>query len=155
MAQELSDLLINIGISTFMVLLTTSIYYEILRLCWNLLPKIKTAPRRRLIVVVIAIFTGHTIAVWAYAVAYWLMAEYMNLGMLVGEFDSGFISYLYYSAATYSSLGIGDIFPQGHLRFLTGVEVLNGLVMIGWSVSFTYLAMEKFWDMHPRRAKKR
>ena len=29
-----------------------------------------------------------------------------------------------------------------------GVEALNGLLLIGWSASFTYLAMERYWPMH-------
>jgi hypothetical protein len=32
------------------------------------------------------------------------------------------------------------------LRLLAGAEALNGLVLIGWSASFTYIAMERFWS---------
>ena len=28
---------------------------------------------------------------------------------------------------------------------LAGVEALNGLLLIGWSASYTYIAMERFW----------
>ena len=31
------------------------------------------------------------------------------------------------------------------MRLVAGVESLNGLVLIGWSASFTYLTMEEFW----------
>jgi hypothetical protein len=37
----------------------------------------------------------------------------------------------------YSSLGYGDHGPVGHAHLLTGVETLNGLLLIGWSASFT------------------
>ena len=57
----------------------------------------------------------------------------------------GFLDYLYFSSVTYTSLGLGDVFPVGHLRFLTGVEALNGLVLIAWTGAFTYLAMGKMW----------
>ncbi|MDG1286377.1 MAG: ion channel [Rickettsiales bacterium] len=82
------------------------------------------------------------------------MVEVGHIGSLSGEFERGFLSYIYFSAATYSSLGIGDIFPKGPLRFVTGVEVLNGLVLIAWSASFTYLTMEKFWNLHLPKCKK-
>jgi hypothetical protein len=36
------------------------------------------------------------------------------------------------------------------LRIIAGVESLNGLVLIGWSASFTYLSMEQFWEDKPR-----
>jgi hypothetical protein len=32
------------------------------------------------------------------------------------------------------------------MRIVAGIESLNGLVLIGWSASFTYLTMERFWD---------
>jgi len=53
---------------------------------------------------------------------------------------------MYFSAETYTSLGFGDITPVGPIRLLAGIEALNGLLLIGWSASFTYIAMERFWD---------
>ncbi len=147
------EFLISAIICVFLVISTTLIYYEVLRITWGILPKLTLAPRLRVVVVVIAIFLGHTIAVWVYGMAYWILAEYFGFGSLRGEimyFEHSFFNYVYFSAATYSSLGLGDVFPVGGLKIITGVEVLNGLVLIGWSVSFTYLVMEKWWDMHKR-----
>lgn len=31
---------------------------------------------------------------------------------------------------------------------MAGIETLAGLVMVTWSASFTYPAMEKFWGLH-------
>jgi hypothetical protein len=31
------------------------------------------------------------------------------------------------------------------MRFMAGVEGLVGLVLIGWSASFTYLEMQRYW----------
>ncbi|MEO5607197.1 MAG: ion channel, partial [Polaromonas sp.] len=50
-----------------------------------------------------------------------------------------------FSAETYSSLGFGDLIPTGPIRMLAGIEALNGLLLIGWSASFVYIAMERFW----------
>jgi hypothetical protein len=55
---------------------------------------------------------------------------------------------VYFSAVTYASIGFGDVYPVDNVRLITGVEALVGLLMIGWSASFTYLAMEKFWPLH-------
>lgn len=145
----MQDLMINVFISVLMVILTTVIFYDILRYIWGKLPEIKlSSPRNKTIFVVIGIFAGHTTCVWLYGLCYYVMVEYLKLGDLAGDEFKEFIHYVYFSAETYSSLGIGDFYPVGNLRFIAGVEVLNGLVLIGWSVSFTYLAMEKFWDMH-------
>lgn len=65
--------------------------------------------------------------------------------MLQGS-DASFSASLYFSAETYTSLGFGDLTPNGPVRLLAGVEALNGLLLIGWSASFTYLCMERFWS---------
>ena len=52
---------------------------------------------------------------------------------------------------SYTTLGIGDIYPLEGLRLMTGVESLAGLLMITWSASFTYLTMEKYWPLHRER----
>ena len=31
------------------------------------------------------------------------------------------------------------------LRLLAGLEALNGMLLIGWTASFTFLSMERFW----------
>ena len=59
---------------------------------------------------------------------------------------------LYFSVVTYTSLGFGDQIPVSHARLIAGVEALNGLLLIGWTASFTYLAMERYWPLHAQRA---
>lgn len=142
MADIVSGLL-----SVVLVIVTTLLYYEILRLTWAWLPKMRVAPRKRIILVVLATFAGHTAAVWIYGIVYWLLVQ-NGFGSLSGEHTDRFLTYIYFSAETYSSLGIGDVFPSEGLHLLVGVEALNGLVLIGWSVAFTFLAMQKFWDLH-------
>jgi len=53
---------------------------------------------------------------------------------------------MYFSAETFTSLGFGDLVPVGSIRPLAGVEALNGLLLIGWSASYAYIAMERFWS---------
>jgi len=48
---------------------------------------------------------------------------------------------LYFSLVNYTSLGLGDIYPTGHLRFLAGVESLNGFLLISCSAALIYLLM--------------
>jgi len=138
--------------SIVLVGLSILIHYEFLGGLWRRLPTMTVRPRARLIVVVFVCFIAHTIEIWLYAVGYYLFAEVFNLGSFGGESPlHDFIGYVYYSAVTYTSLGLGDIFPLRGLRLISGVEALNGLLLIGWSASFTYLAMEKFWPLHWKR----
>jgi hypothetical protein len=46
----------------------------------------------------------------------------------------------------FTTLGFGDILPEGPIRFMTGVEAVSGLTFITWSASFTFLEMLKTWN---------
>jgi hypothetical protein len=139
--------------SILLVALTILILYETLRCTSNHLAEMPLPPRARIVVVVLAAFMGHTLAVWTYAAAYWILAD--RLGGFAGLPVDDFMDCLYFSAVTYTSLGFGDHVPLQHVRLIAGVEALNGLLLIGWSASFTYLAMERYWPMHaqPKRRK--
>ncbi len=139
-------LLINMVVSVAMVLVTTLVYYELMRLIWFSLPRFHVAPRKRVLWVVFASFAGHAFVVWWYAFVYWMLIEWGGMGGFEGAHSDTFLRYIYFSAETYSSLGLGDVYPHEDLHFLVGIQAINGLVLIGWSVSFTFLAMQKFWD---------
>jgi len=134
--------------SIVLVVTTILILYEMLRLTSNHLAELPLPPRARIIVVVLASFAGHTAAVWTYAFAYWVLAVKWRIGGFAGLPVEGFQDCLYFSVVTYTSLGFGDHVPVSHARLIAGVEALNGLLLIGWSASFTYLAMERYWPLH-------
>jgi hypothetical protein len=143
--------------ATVLVALTILIHYEVLRVTSAHLAELPVPPRARIIVVVSAAFTAHTVEVWLYGGGYWLLTAHLGMGGFGGEAVTSLEDYVYFSAVTYTSLGFGDVYPVAHARLIAGVESLNGLVMIGWSASFTYLAMERYWPMHatvPRRRRR-
>lgn len=139
------------AISIFIIMFTCLIAYEVLRWVWYWLPLLKIGHRLKVLVILLPIFGLHILNIWIYGFAYFLIENATFIGSLVGNNHiigityNSFVDCLYFSASTYSSLGYGDILPGRDLRMLVGAEVLNGLVMIGWTVSFTYLTMEKFW----------
>lgn len=143
----------SVVISSILIIISTSIFYEIFRVIWGIIPSLRKRPRWLINIIMLGIFGGHTIAVWIYGFVYWTLVKY-GYGNLEGHFDGSFISCVYFSATTYSSLGFGDVIPKGPIRMLVGVEVLNGLILIGWSVTFTYFAMQKFWNLHPKNDRK-
>lgn len=58
----------------------------------------------------------------------------------------GLLDAVYLSAATFTTVGFGDLAPVGPIRFLSGTTALTGFVLIAWSASFTCLEMERFWQ---------
>ena len=141
-------MLLALAISIVLVLLVVLLHYEALRFTSSFLPRLTIRPRQRILVVILAAFCAHLIEVWLYALAFYLLAGRFGIGSLSGSIDYQFLDYLYLSTESYTSLGYGDVIPLGGLRLMTGIETIIGLMMIGWSASFTYLAMEKFWDLH-------
>lgn len=143
---------IMMGITVFMVVLTVMVHYEVLRLISDIIiPRISRwsiPPRQQMLVVIFGVFLAHTIEVWLYAFCYYFLEDYPQFGFFKGEVPGQLLDYMHFSVVTYTSVGFGDIYPVGHLRLLTGVEALTGLLMIGWSASFTYLSMERYWKLH-------
>jgi hypothetical protein len=128
-----------------LVVFTSVIHYEVLRLLSYGLPIVRIAARARLIIVIVAAFVSHAIQMVLYGGAYYALIHVFALGILRGGVNSSLATCLYFSAETFTSLGFGDIVPSGPVRMLAGAEALNGLLLIGWSASFAYLAMERFW----------
>ncbi|MBL8703933.1 MAG: two pore domain potassium channel family protein [Rhodospirillales bacterium] len=142
--------------SVVLVSLTIIVHYEVLRMTSLILPRLTMVrPRQRIVFVIYAAFLAHTIEVYFYAVAYWLMEQHFGFGNAVMQVGNprqlDFEDLVYFSTITYTSVGFGDVVPLGGLRLVSGVEALNGLLMIGWSASFTYLCMQELWPQHVRR----
>lgn len=138
----------TMGLAVLLVATCVLVHYEVLRLTSVILPRLTIRPRKRILFVMGMAFLAHSLEVWIYGVAYWLIAHYLAIGDIAGKVEGTFPEYIYFSTVSYTSLGLGDLYPTGALRLLTGVEALQGLAMIAWTGSFTYLAMEKFWTLH-------
>ncbi|MDP2066431.1 MAG: ion channel [Burkholderiaceae bacterium] len=128
--------------------LSTLVHYEVLRGLSAALPVLRIPTRSKLLVVLFAAFFAHALEIALYAAAYYGLVEVAHLGTLKGEGGASLLNCVYLSAETYTSLGFGDVVPTGPVRLIVGLEALNGLLLIGWSASYTYIAMERFWTEH-------
>lgn len=129
-----------------LLVLTTALHYEVLRVLTLSLPGLRVPARVKLIVVIFAAFFAHAVEMLLYGLAIYVLIRYLGLGTLGDLSHVSLSNCLYFSAETFTSLGFGDIVPAGPLRLLAGAETLNGLLLIGWSASYTYIAMERFWS---------
>jgi hypothetical protein len=110
----------------------------------------KNELRHPLPIVLTTIFVAHLVEVVIYAIGLSLL-DWADEGELRGAVVGGpgwFADHFYFSIASYTTLGIGDILPYGNIRIVAGLEALNGLVLVAWSASFTYLIMERLWGRH-------
>jgi hypothetical protein len=127
-----------------LVIGTTLVHYEVLRGLSRGLPRLHIVPRWRLVFVIIGAFFAHLAQIAMYGLAYW------GVSKATGAEPWGLGASLYFSAQTFTSLGFGDLHPTPALWPLVGVETLNGLLLIAWSASFTYLSMERYWKERER-----
>jgi hypothetical protein len=91
---------------------------------------------------------AHSIEVSLFAIAY-LVSISFGFGTLEGEFTGTAADYIYFSYASFTTVGFGDITPTGPLRLLAGVEALTGLVLITWTASYLYIEMTRLWKTPP------
>ena len=91
---------------------------------------------------VAAMLVVHAIEIWIFGLGYFVMS-----GTVFGTVSgSSFLDCIYFSASAYTTLGLGDLFPTGPVRAVTGTEGLVGLVLIAWTASFTFLHMQRLWE---------
>ncbi|MEM6333721.1 MAG: potassium channel family protein [Planctomycetota bacterium] len=105
--------------------------------------------------VILYLLLVHLLEIGVFALGYAALMHALSppAGELLGAYDGTWFDILYFSAAVYTTVGFGDITPEGHLRTLVAIEALAGLVLVTWSASFTFLVMQRYWvdrnKLHP------
>lgn len=139
----MQSFLIASAISLVLIVACVMVFYEILAHVWLKLPKLEGQPALQIILTIVASFIAHTAAVWIFGLSYFALSR-LGLGDLAGTTGHRVLDYVYFSGVTYSSLGLGDVYPTGDLRMLIAVEAILGLILIGWTITYTYLFTEKY-----------
>jgi hypothetical protein len=128
------------------VVVAVLVHYEGLVLVSRWIVRAGERPaRRRVLHAMFAVLGLHIVEIWVFGVAMWLLVQWPACGHIAGDDPLVFFDAVYLSAMTFTTVGFGDISPVGPVRFLAGTEALTGFVLIGWTASFTYLEMERFW----------
>jgi hypothetical protein len=142
------DPLIAVAATVALVVSVVLVHYETLLHASRLAERMTIPPRRRILVLIGAAFLAHLAEITLFAVGYWLMHLHPGLGEIGGELEGGPLDFLYFSTTMYTTLGVGDVAASGLMRLPAGAESLVGLVLITWTASFSYLAMQRFWGDH-------
>lgn len=127
------------------VALAVLVHYEGLALLSRRLVRVHAQRRRKVLIGVYGVILLHVVEIWLFGVACWLLLLLHGTGSLSTGAPVPFLDAIYLSAETFSTVGFGDLAPQGAIRFLAGTEALTGFILITWSASFLYLEMEHYW----------
>ena len=133
-------------VNSLVIVLVVLIHYEFLYRMSRAIPKMKIKHRFRIVFGVLGALIAHSIEVWLFAIIYYLLPWFENLGSLTGDFDASLMDSAYFSYTTYTTLGFGDIQPHGPIRHFVGLESLTGLLLITWTASFLYFEMQHYWN---------
>lgn len=124
-------------LSTFMVLLTVSIHGTGLYVLSRILrleereerhEHIHPLSRRGIaatLFVSLGLFVVHGVEIWLYAFLY----------LAIGSVD-GLREAVYFSTITYGAIGYSDAAMAEQWRLVSGIEGINGIILIGWSTAF-------------------
>lgn len=145
-------MLATIITAVILVGVATTIHYEALCLLSDVLDRLERFARLRLLFIVLGCFIAHTLECWIYGYGIYLLDLYYLEGKgFSGAVVGGYLDHVYFATVAYTSLGLGDVYPTGPMRLMAGVTALNGLLLIAWSASFAYFAMQHLWPIPDAR----
>jgi len=139
-------MLTTVGLIIFSLAVTVPFHYESLRVLGALTSTQRGDPRAKMLIIMFVLIAIHLVEIAIYAGVFLFGANVAQLGTLPNIPHPHFLDFFYFSATTYTTVGYGDITAGGSLRIVSGVEALDGVLLLSWSASFTYLAMQKYWD---------
>lgn len=145
--SEFSEHLHTLFFSGAIVTICVVLHYEALRFLSHTVG-VHVHKRIGVLIVMLGLLAAHLFEIAIFAVGYMLQQEVFESGQIINLDEGNFLDYIYYSSVVFTTVGFGDLAPEGAIRVLSAAEGLTGLAMITWSASFTFLAMKRFWP-HP------
>lgn len=136
---------IVVVVTVIAVSICVTLHYEALTFLTRRLAHRQGRRRPRVLLGIFGVLAVHVAEIWIFGIAAFFLLLSPKFGTLHGIVDPTFLDHIYLSAMTYTTVGFGDVYPGGPIRFLSGTEALTGLVLVSWSASFTFLEMERFW----------
>jgi len=132
-------------IASGLVIVTVTIHLFTLRGLSHFVRGMRSVPVLGMGLSMVGAILGHLVEIAIFALALREMCTGDRFGTIGGEMQHTLRDYFYYSALSYTSLGFGDVAPQDSLRAIAAVEAITGLVLIAWTASFAFLAMQELW----------
>jgi len=80
----------------------------------------------------------HTVQIVIWAATYQLLLPPGELGT--------FEAAVYFSIVTFATLGYGDITLSEGWRLLSGIESMNGILLVGWSTAVLFAVVQSLWE---------
>jgi hypothetical protein len=131
----------NLALGALLMTTTVSVHFAgLLLLLWllrshshRLRPRESPAGQGVVIlVVVLGLVVAHAAEIWCYALAYMAVSA-------LPDFETA----LYFSTASFTTMGYGDVVLDKNWRLFGAIEGTNGLLLFGWSTAFLFSATSR------------
>jgi len=96
--------------------------------------------RRSMLILIgtaLAVVFLHALEIIVWAQAYRLILPANELATLEEA--------VYFSFVTFTTLGYGDITLSEGYRLLSGIQALNGIILVGWSTAMIFSVVQRVW----------
>lgn len=124
-------------ISLLLIGLAASCHYGVLRASRAFCLKSRMPRFARLLVTLYGAVTGHLFAAGLFAFGFGA-GHALGLGTFERVATMSAMDYYYFLLVNMTTLGLGQIYPTDHLRFLAGIEAMTGFLLISVSASFVF-----------------
>lgn len=138
-------MLIAILLSAALVAVCTSIHFRTLAWVSNSIERRDLPPVTSLWLTLTGTTIAHVAEALIYSVGFILAVQGLGIGDLhppdKPDATLSWMDYFYFSLVNFTTLGRGDLAPDGHLRFITGMEAFHGFLLLTASGSFLLQVM--------------
>lgn len=86
---------------------------------------------------VLVLLALHVVEIIVWAVAFMLLLPPGELATLEEA--------VYFSFVTFTTLGYGDVTLTESWRLLSGIEALNGIMLVGWTTAMIFAVVQRAW----------
>lgn len=135
-------------ITALLVGIAVFLHYKVLERLNFSMPHWTLNRRPRILLMIVVIIAVHIAEIWIFGIGIYCATLIPEFGAVIGVDHLRMLDAIYLFAATFSTVGYGDLAPVGPIRLILGTEALTGFVLITWSASFTYLEMQRYWRPH-------
>lgn len=129
----------RLALGSLMVALTVTIhFFGLMALLWLLRARAHvvhetwTREGGAILVVILGLMLVHTTEVWLYACTYLALGALPDLETAV-----------YFSTASFTTIGYGDVVLDRKWRLVGAIEGANGLLLFGWSTAFLFSVVSR------------
>lgn len=143
-AQKVSSLWpLFAGLFTAAICVALHVQTILLLIRW--MQKHKPSFQQTIPIVVTTLLLVHVIQIALFAGAFAGLQAFVGpaAGELIGDYEKSATDLFYFSSVVYTTVGFGDIRPEGDFRTLAAIEALSGMLLVAISASFTFVVLQQ------------